>query len=490
MDNNSKEKNKSLRRAMTAEKLTEMLREIDISAAVESEGEYSATARLTALFDHGTFSRIGAYINRSSDPDEPAGVICGYGAVGGRLVYAFAQDRARMDGALDSASGKLICDLYSMAVRNGAPIVGIFDSDGACIYEGVRVLASLGRIMSANSSAAGVIPRIALVPGVCGGSHAVLASSFDFLVSVKPSEKSGGEIYAVSPFVNGKTSSPAAEGISAYEAEDEGDLYRFARKLISFLPSNNKEGTAIDSDLSEYELQRAPDLKGLCGEALIAEISDKKNYIRLFSEYSPEIAVGFASIGGVGCAYIASERAYNDGALTPAACRVITKIQKFADSFGIPLAAFVDCPGFDNSVTDNAFYLDSASALADAFCFSSNPKISVIIGRAYGVGFTYMASKSCGADVAFALTDSCISALSPEASVAFVWNDRVKEGDLTSSREMLEVEWREKLSSPNDAALCGEIDDILTPSELRPRLLSALHMLLGKTAFEPVRRKR
>ena len=224
MDNNSKEKNKSLRRAMTAEKLTEMLREIDISAAVESEGTYTAMARLTALFDHGTFSRIGAYMNRSSDPDEPAGVICGYGSVGGRLVYAFAQDRARMNGAFDSTSGKLICDLYAMALRNGAPIVGIFDSDGANIYEGAKMLAALGKTIAANSSAVGIVPRIALVPGVCGGTHAVLASSFDFLISVKEST----EVYAVSPFVSGAKSAPAPDGISAYEAEDEGELYRFA----------------------------------------------------------------------------------------------------------------------------------------------------------------------------------------------------------------------------------------------------------------------
>ena len=278
MDNNSKEKNKSLRRAMTAEKLTEMLREIDVSAAVESDGEYTATARLTALFDHGTFSRVGAYMNRSSDPDEPAGVICGYGAIGGRLVYAFAQDRARMNGAFDSTSGKLICDLYSMALRNGAPIVGIFDSDGAYIYEGARMLAALGRTASANSSAVGIVPRIALVPGVCGGTHAVLASSFDFLISVKDST----EVYAVSPFVTGTKAFPAAEGVSAFEAEDEGELYRFARSLIGFIPSNNTEGTAVDYDIPEFELQRAPDLRSLCGEALIAEIADKKNYIEQF----------------------------------------------------------------------------------------------------------------------------------------------------------------------------------------------------------------
>ena len=490
MDNNSKEKNKSIRRAVTAEKLTEMLREIDVSAAIDSEGSYSATARITALFDHGTFSRVGAYINRSSDPDEPAGVICGYGAVGGRLVYAFVQDRARMNGALDASSGKLISDLYTMARRNGAPIVGIFDSDGVYIYEGVRAMASLGRALSSNSSSAGVIPRIALVPGVCGGTQAVLASAFDFLVSVKPDEKSRSEIYAVSPFVNSTHTSPAADGISAYEAEDESDLFKFARRLISFIPSNNSEGCAVDADIDEFELGRTPDVKGLCGEALVAALSDNKNYIRLFADHTPELAAGFAVFGGVGCAFLASERAHKDGALTPAACRVAAKLQKFADSFGIPLVTFVDCPGFDNSVTDNAYYLDSAALLADSMAFSTNIKISVVIGRAYGPGFIYMASKSLGGDVAFALTDACISALSPEASVAFVWNDRIRDMDLSASREMLEHEWREKLASPNDAALCGEIDDIITSAELRPRLLSAIQMLLGKPHFEPVRRKR
>ena len=471
---------------MTAEKLTEMLREIDISAAVENSGSYTAQARITALFDHGTFSRIGAYMTRSSDPDEPAGVICGYGAIGGRLAYAFVQDKNRMNGAFDSVSGKLICDLYAMALRNGAPIIGIFDSDGACIYEGAKMLSAVGRTFTSNSSAVGSIPRIALVPGVCGGTAAVLASSFDFLISVK--DKS--EIFAVSPFLNGTKCIPAADGVSAYEAEDEADLYRIARSLIGFLPSNNNEGTAYDAEIPDFELQRASNLSSLCGETLIAEISDKKNYIRLFAEYAPEIAVGFASVGGVGCAYMASERSHKDGALTPAACRAVTKIQKFADAFGMPMLSFVDCPGFDNSVTENAFYLDSASAMCDAFAFSSNPKITTVIGRAYGPGFIYMASKSLGADICFALTDSVISALSPESSVAFLWNDKIREGDLTASREMLELDWREKYASPNDAALCGEIDDILTPSELRPRVVSALHMLLGKKNAVPERRKR
>lgn len=485
MDNNSKEKNKSLRRAVTAEKLTEMLREIDISAAVENGGEYTASARLTALFDHGTFSRIGAYVNRSSDPDAPAGVICGYGAVGGRLVYAFAEDRARMGGALDSASLKLVRDLYALAMRNGAPIVGIFDSAGATVYEGASMLASIGRLMSTNSSASGIIPRIAIVPGACGGSNAVLASSFDFLLTVKSSE-----IYAVPPFVSGCAAAPALDGLSAYEAEDEASLFRFTRTLLSFIPSNNREGTAVDSEISEHELNRAPKLKGMCGEAVISEISDGKKYVRLFSEHAPEVAVGFFTIGGISCAFVSSERSCKDGALTPAACNVIAKLQKFADAFAMPLVVLVDCPGFDNGISEQSLYLEAASRLTDAMCNSQNPKVSVVMGRAYGAGFIYMASKAFGADIAFALDDACISALAPESSVAFLWNDRINEGDLTSSREQLEEKWREEHASPNEAALCGEIDDILSSSELRPRLVSALHMLLGKTTFDAVRRKR
>lgn len=463
MENNSKEKNKSMRRAATAEKLTEMLREIDISSAVEDSGVYSALARLTALFDRGTFSRMGAFVNRSSYPNEPAGVICGYGAVGGRLVYAFAQDSTRMDGAFDAGMGKLICDLYNAAMQSGAPIVGIFDSKADCIYEGARMLSALGRTFKANSGASGVIPRIAIVPGACTGSQAVLASSFDFLISLS-GEKQKSEIYAVTPLSDGVPFDPACMGISCFAAADEAELYRYARKLISFIPSNNKEGTAIDPELTEYDLSRTVDVRGLCGEELMCEISDEKNYIRLFADYSPEIAVGFASVGGVACACIASDRRYRDGMLTPSACRVIAKLQGFADSFGMPLLAFVDCPGLDDSVTDNAGYLDSLASLADAFCFSTNPKVSAVIGRAYGTGFVYMCSKSCGADVAFALTDAVISAIAPEASV--------------------------ELASLNDAALCGEIDDILTPSELRPRVVSALHMLLGKPSFDSSRKKR
>jgi propionyl-CoA carboxylase beta chain len=168
---------------------------------------------------------------------------------------------------------------------------------------------------------------------------------------------------------------------------------------------------------------------------------------------------------------------------------VVAKIEKFADRFGIPLISLVDCPGFDNEETNDAEYIYSATELIDAMQNSTNAKISAVVGKAYGPGFIYMASKSCGGDIAFATPDSCISALSPEASVALLWNDRIRAADLSASREVLEREWREQYASPNDAALCGEIDDIVPASEMRARIASALQMLLGKNTLSPKAKK-
>lgn len=482
MTNNGAEKKKSTLRAVTAERLTEMLKDIDVSHGKTKDGAYSARARITALFDRNTFSEVGAYINRSrsSNPDEFSGVICGYGAIGGRLAFAFVQDRARMGGAFGRYSAKKIISLYEMAQKNGAPIIGIFDSDGVSVYEGVRALAGLGNTLGASSRAAGSIPRIALIPGVCGGNMAVLASGFDFVLSTAPGDKTGSEIFAISPFVNGVTVT-ADTGFTSIETKDEDELYDTARKLLSFLPSSGAEGPVI----ADGDLDAKPDITGLTGEALVSAIADKNNYIRLWSRYAPGLAAGFAVVGGVSCAYIANDRTHKGGAITPQACRVVARIEKFADRFGIPLISLVDCPGFDSGEKDDAEYISAAADLIDAMQNSTNAKISAVVGRAYGPGFVYMASKSCGGDIAFATPDSCISTLSPEASVALLWNDRIRAADLSASREMLEREWREQYASPNEAALCGEIDDIVSAKDMRARIVSALQMLIGKSTLKP-----
>jgi len=480
-------KKKSLQRILTAERLNEMLRKIDIDAAGSvKEGEYTAKARITALFDRGSFAETGKYVGRSSEPDEASGIITGYGSVGGRLVFAFAEDRARMKGAFDSVSGQKLEELFAQAVRNSSPVVGIFDSDGICVREGVDAMSSLGLFAACSARAAGIIPRIALIPGVCGGTEAAIAASFDFVVSLGKSDGTGTDIFGAPPFLTGERISAASLGISCIEAESEAELADTAKRIISMIPSNGREGASvIDHDPAEES--RSPDLSGLTGSAMLEAVADTGSCLELFEEYSEGLSIALATVGGVGCFIAAGNKQSKDGLLTERAADALARTAEFADSFGMPLIMLTDCPGID-SENGSASYLRALSRLSQTISSASNPRITAFTGRAYGAGFVLLGSKSTGADIVFATPDACISALSPEASVAFVWNDKVKAGDLSSSREMLEREWKERLSSPAEAAFSGEVDDIIPAAELRPRIVSAVYMLLGKSRKEQRKR--
>ncbi|MBO4322877.1 MAG: hypothetical protein J5919_07750 [Clostridia bacterium] len=489
MANTNPIKKRSLRRQLTAEKLGEMLREIEVDAAGKvGDGEYTARARITALFDRGSFAETGRFINRSSDPDEASGVITGYGSVGGRLVFAFAEDRSRMKGACDSAGGKKIRLLIETAVRNGSPVVGIFDSDGISVTEGISALSALGEVASASAAAAGEVPRIALIPGVCGATSAAIAASFDFVLSLRRKDGSGTDLFAAPPFQSGELINPAVSGISCFEASSEPELYETAQKLISLIPQNSSEGCSI-SDHDPSEENRSPDLGGLTGRALCEAVSDAGASLPLFAASSEGLAIAAAPLGGVGCMIAAGDRTVSDGALTRGAAEALAKTAAFADAFGMPLVLLTDCPGID--VSDGSpEYLNSLAELSKVMASSTNPRVTAFVGRAYGAGFVLLGSRSSGSDAVFALPDSAISAMSPESSVAFLWNEKVRANDLSSSREMLEREWREKYSSPVEAAIAGEVDDILPADALRPRIISAVYMLIGKSRTGRGRRSR
>ncbi len=483
---NQSERKKSVLGAIAAGKLSEMLKNIDISSIKESHGGYNVRARILALFDMGTFAEIGTYIVRREVGEEPSetfsGVITGYGAVNGRLCYAFVQDSARMHGAFDSTSAEKIAALLKMAVRNGAPVVGIFDSSGASIYEGVKVLAAYGEVMKQITAARGIVPLVALVPGICGGGMAAAASSFDFLLTVSGQS----EFYVASPFISGEK---AADGASAADiaVDDEDELYVRARELLSYLPANCNEGSRVsETPVLERGIQ-AQYLGADTYDAkkIIASLADGERFIELGAGRTPELVTGLAYIGGIVCGVMANDPGAKDGMMTPAACRAAAGLVRFCDCFGLPLVALVNSAGVCWSESDSAGYASAVAELYHALTASCNAKISVVTGKAYGMGFTLMASKSVGADVAFALPGACISPMSPEASVALVWNDRICDNDVTVTREELEAEWRSKLASPSDAAICGEIDDIISADELRPRIVSAIRMLAAKSRDIP-----
>ena len=437
-------------------------------------------ARLESLFDAGTFVELGAYTKRANSDEALESVVCGYGAVEGKLAFAFVQDGGRTKGAFGERHAKKISSLYDLAIKNGAPVIGVFDSAGAVVYDGAAALAAYGTLMKRIADASGVIPQIAVIDGICGGASAVAASMFDFVITVK--ERS--EFFVNAPFVVGEAKSASAQGLTAYEADDEASAFGFARELVSILPQNNVDvafcetadsanrSVAVDGD--SYEV-----------ESLLHTLADDGKLLRLYGDYTENACFGFASFGGNLAGVIASNPA-KKGILDIRVARVAAKLVAFCDAFNIPVVTLVDSEGLEQSAdAESAAYASELARLAMAYTTSDNGKVTVVLGKAYGAAFTLLGSKSVGADMALALPTACISVLSPEASVAFVWNNRVGE----QSREELEKEWKEKCASAAEAADAGEIDDIVDPAELRQRICAALNMLAAKANGTPVRKR-
>ena len=439
--------------------------------------------KLEFIFDAGTFVELGAYTKRNGSESDFEGVLCGYGAVNGELAFAFVQDSGRTKGAFGERHAKKIANLYALAVKNGAPVIGVFDSAGAVIYDGASALAAYGKFMKCVSDASGVIPQIAIIDGVCGGASAVVASMFDLTITVKDTSK----LYVNSPFVvggdAGKADFAAQNGLSAYNAKDASEAFGFARKLVALLPANNASGAFCESG-DDMNRAVAIDAESYKADELVAALSDNGAFARIYADYTNNFVLGFASFGGITAGVVASNPE-NKGILDIKSARAIAKLVSFCDSFALPVLTLVDSEGLDVSLeAEGAAYASELAKLAYAYTSSNNAKLTVVVGKAYGSAFTLLGSKSVGADMALALPTACISVLSPEASVAFVWNSKVGE----KSREELEKEWKEKCASAAEAADCGEIDDIVEPAELRARICASLSMLASKAEGTPTRR--
>lgn len=436
----------------------------------------SSKQRLELIFDCGTFVELGAYTKRQGT-DTPAGVVCGYGAVSGKLAFAFIQESGRNKGAFDERQSKKIEALYSLAVKNGAPVIGVFDSAGAVVYDGASALAAYGRLMKNISDASGIIPQIAVVDGICGGSSAVAAAMFDFVVTVKDKSK----LFVNPPFVVGESADDVFSGNSVYEAESSDDAFSYVKSLINILPENNAT-VAYTESADDMNRQVAFDAKSYSAKELVANVADDGRFVSVYEKYAANLKLGFVSLGGIVTGIVASERG---GVIDIKSARAAAKLVGFCDSFSIPVVTLVDSEGLDVSAeAEKAAYAQELAKLAYAYSASESAKVTVVIGKAYGAAFTLLGSKAMGADMTLALPTAEISVLSPEASVAFVWNDRVGE----QTREELEAEWKEKCASADEAADLGEIDDIIEPAELRSRICASLSMLAAKAEGAPIRK--
>ncbi len=476
----------NLKKTPSANELREMLAEQASNLSIK--GRLTGQARMASIFDEGTFVEIGKYAKASANEfsngaNEFEGVLTGYGAIDGRLVFAFAQDFSRMKGAVGEMHAKKIAALYELAIKNSAPVIGVFDSAGAYVLEGVAALSGYGKIMKCVSKANGIIPQIAVVAGICAGSMATVASMFDFTVACEDN----GELYVNPPFImnkkeNGKElgSIKAAGqcGLIDFAVADEASAFAKVRELLNYLPQNCADG--IVYTMSNDEINRlTPEVETILANAgydmksVIASISDNAVFFERADMYAPEMLTGFITLNSMVVGVVANAPSVNGGRITANAAKKAAKHIAFCDNFDIPILTLVDTEGYDVSVeSEKSPYSDALAELAYGYSVSDNAKVSVVLGNAFGAAYTLMCSKSLGADIAFAVDNAKISVMPTDSAVAFV-----NGGKVTDEQR---AEWESTMASPVLAARNGDIDDIISCDELRMRVAAAFEMLSDK----------
>lgn len=424
--------------------------------------------KIASLFDCGTFVQIGAHLKRNDTKCAYDGIICGYGSISGKLAFAFIQDSDRTNGAFDEIGAKKISMLYYMAIKNGAPVIGVFDSAGAVVLDGSAALSAYGCFMANVSSASGIIPQIAIIDGACTGLSLCTAAMFDIVISAE--DKANTYICA-----NGACKDKAIK--VAIKCENENSAFATAKELIEILPQNNNDSACT---MSGDAPDRSVFVNGLSGKALVEAVCDNGKFIEFYADKGNELSCGLAFFGGMLCGVVASDSSVNGGKLTCKGAKKAAELISLCDRFGISIVTLVNSEGFGDKICS-----DGPAALVSAFAGATCPKVTVVCGNAYGAGFTLLGSKSIGADIAYATESSVISVMSPESAVAFLMNDKITA---EKSRKDVEAEWCEKYASSICAAEKGDIDDIIPEDEIRARIVSALYMLSAKTDLTPTRK--
>ena len=449
-------------------------------------GDSSARQCIASLFDANTFVETSAYAKRSisdfistESTNELEGVITGYGAIDGKLVFAFVEDDSRMGGVIDDRHAKKITDLYKLAISNGAPIIGVFNSNGTDIFEGTTGIAAYGKIMASVIKASGTIPQIAYVSGKCIGTSAAIAAMFDFVVKAD-----GAQLYVTSPML---TKTDAAHNCLISYSADEAQCITYIRSIVSYIPDNSSAGIAVE-ECTDNLNRKLGDLD-FGGEALsaISVIADNSVFYDVAPAFAPSVSTVFATVGGIKCGIVANSFVKNQGKITADVAKKVSKFVNFCNAYSMPVITLVDSLGLDTTKEneENNFASELAK-LAYAYALADCPKVTVVMGHAIGASFALLGSKSLGADLVYAIDNSEIAALSAESGVAFAWDKYIT---LDTTREELVAEWRANVSSPAVAAASGEIDDIICVNELRARICSALLMLSAKGNAAVSRRK-
>ena len=479
------------------------------------QGKLTARERLDLLLDKGSFHEIDMFVtHRARDFGMEAkkflsdSVVTGWGTIEGRLVYVYSQDFTVFGGSLSQVHSEKICKVMDMAIKNGAPLIGLNDSGGARIQEGVVSLGGYADIFLRNTLASGVIPQISAIMGPCAGGAVYSPALTDFIFMVQNSSYmfvTGPDV--VKAFTHEEVSfedlggaSVHAEisGVCHYVADSEADCLFLMRMLLGFLPQNNMEDppfveSSDDPLRSELALDSiVPDNpnKPYDMRDVIRMVVDDGDFLEIQAAYAPNIVIGFARLGGHSVGIVANQPEHLAGVLDINAAEKAARFVRFCDCFNVPLVTLVDVPGFLPGTTqEHGGIIRHGAKLLYAFCEATVPKITVIIRKAYGGAYDVMNSKHIRADVNLAWPTAEIAVMGPEGAVNIIFRKEILESvDSESKRADLVEEYRDAFAHPYVAAGMGYLDDVIEPHETRTRLINALEMLSNKRDANPAKK--
>ena len=458
---------------------TEALR-AEIERKPSSFAGNTARERLTMLFDEGTFVEVGAFVTQR--PTEfgcaksAEGVVTGYGAVDGVLVFAFAQDPSVSKGAVSEMHAQKIKNIVSMAIKADAPLVSFLDSCGMRIGEGIDALSGYGEILALCSEIQGVIPHVCVVNGVCAGALSFLPAFADYTVMLK-----NAELFLSAPSVvqarfgqkTGDSASAYETGLASLICDTDEDAANAVRAFF-----NAFGGMEPDDDVNRL----TPEIASLISEegydvsAVIAQIADNGEMVEFSGGYAKNIVTGLIHLDGTPCGVIANNPAADNGDLNSSACDKAAKFIEFCDCYDIPVITLVDTNGFAVEVGAN---IAESARLVAAYADSDAVKITLITGKAYGAGYLSMGAKHTGADVVLAYATAQIAALPADTGAVFLGSKEISEADAPAeTRNELIASYAETMASPLQAAQRGYVDDIIDVATTRQLLISSLNLFL------------
>ncbi|MDK2799910.1 MAG: methylmalonyl-CoA decarboxylase subunit alpha [Clostridiales bacterium] len=478
-------------------------------------GKLTARERINLLMDEGSFIEVDAFVkHRGTEFDMPnieapgEGVVTGYGTVDGRLVFVYAQDFTVIGGSLGEMHAKKICKVMDMAMEMGAPIVGINDSGGARIQEGIDALSGFGEIFYRNTLASGVIPQISVIMGPCAGGAVYSPAITDFTFMVDKTS----QMFITGPQVikavtgedvsfeelGGAMTHNSKSGVAHFMSDNDEACMEKVKLLLSYLPSNNLSDSPMYENnddlnrLSQRLTEIVPDdaNKAYDMKEIITEVVDNGDFFEVHPHFAQNIIVGFARMNGRTVGIIANQPKVLAGSLDVNSSDKAARFIRFCDSFNIPLLTFTDVPGYLPGVSqEHNGIIRHGAKLLYAYSEATVPKINVIVRKAYGGAYIAMSSKHLGADMVFAWPTAEIAVMGPEGAANIIFRKEIANAaDPIATRTEKIEEYRNKFANPYVAAARGYVDDVIEPDSTRPRIISALEMLASKRENRPAKK--